>query len=57
VARGDVVCDAHRFVGEDLVRGDGAAADLGQQRRRRAAVAAVVAVLGRQVRADKGVEP
>jgi hypothetical protein len=51
--RRDVVDDAHQFVGEDLSRGGGAAADLVEQRSRRAAVSALVAVLRRQVGADE----
>jgi hypothetical protein len=53
-ARGDVVDDAHQFVGEDLLGGGGAATDLVQQRSRRAVVRALVAVLGRQIGADEG---
>lgn len=45
-ARGDVVDLGHQFVGEDLSGGGGAAGDLVEQRSRRAAVGALVAVLG-----------
>jgi len=55
-ARGDVVDDAHQFVGEDLSGGGGAAGDLVEQRSRRAAVGAPVAVPRGEVRADERFE-
>ncbi len=48
--------DGHQFVGEDLSGGGGAAGDLVEQRGRRAAVGALVAVLRGQVGADERFE-
>ena len=47
---------ADQFVGEDLSGCGGAAGDLVEQRSRRAAVGALVAVLGREVGADERLE-
>jgi hypothetical protein len=55
-ARRDVVDLADQFVGEDVSGGGGAAGDLVEQRGRRAAVGALVAVLGRQIGADERLE-